>query len=451
MTIEAAIACNRFGLGAKPGELDSARSNPKAWLKRQIASTPKDFPGKDLRSSKDVLSNFFRTRGTKLKSMQSEAEQKAIRAKEKKLRRLVFPSELKARLIHSSQTNYSFHERLVHFWSNHFSVSRKGPILLLIVGAYEREAIRPNILGSFEQLASAAIYHPAMLHYLDNTQSIGPNSRFGKRRDRGLNENLAREILELHTVTPEAQYSQSDVKEFAKALTGWTVSNARWGGGAIGETSFFDLLHEPGSRNVLGRRYSESGSSQADRIISDLSRNPHTAQNIAYKLAKHFTADVPPASLVDRLRNTFLRTNGNLTAIYHTLIDSPETWNPVAQKVKTPSDLLISASRLLGARSVFAGSPRKVYSSLAQEPFGAPSPKGWADDAKTWLGPDSLTKRIEWANRVSRRAQKVDARTLLQQGLGSALSDRTLTAVSRAESGEQAIALALMSPDFQRR
>ncbi|MEM8921072.1 MAG: DUF1800 family protein, partial [Pseudomonadota bacterium] len=355
------------------------------------------------------------------------------------------------RTSYATTTENAFHERLVRFWSNHFTVAATSPQTRLVVGAYEREAIRPNILGRFTDLAQTAIFHPGMLIYLNNAQSVGPNSRAGKRRGRGLNENLAREVLELHTVTPASGYTQADVTAFAKALTGWLVGNHRIERNRIGRSVFSDLLHEPGRQTILGKRYSDTGGEQAKSIVEDLCASPHTAKNIAYKLARHFVADIPPETLVDKLSASFLETGGDLKTLYTKLIQSDEAWKAEPRKVKTPDELIISTGRLIGLQRVLAGDARRVFESFAQIPFTAPSPEGWPDDAAAWTGPDALMKRIEWANRIGEQNSTLDARQLLDAALGARASDAAIQAVMRAESPSQAFALALMSPDFQMR
>lgn len=448
MSIEAAIAVTRFGLGAKAGEIDTVGGDPRAWLLRQLV--PKaiaSFGARGLSPSKTVLTNASKAaRNMRAKTGDADS-QKAFR----RMLRQTAQAEIMARTTHAVSTEYGFHERLVRFWSNHFTVAANNRQTRLIAGAYEREAIRPHILGSFADLAEQAIFHPGMLIYLNNIQSLGPNSRAGRRRARGLNENLAREVLELHTVSPRANYTQDDVTAFAKALTGWSVGNHRLGKMRQGEAFFSEHLHEPGRQTVLGRRYTDTGGAQAKTILRDLCRSPHTADHIALKLARHFVSDDPPVELVSRLSRVFQTTGGDLKAMYAALIAADETWFATAQKLKTPDEIIVSTGRLIGLKRVFAGDPKRLFESFAQTPFSAPTPQGWPDDAEAWSGPDALMKRIEWANRVAERNAALDARQLLLQGLGARVSAATHRAVARAESPSQAIALALLSPDFQLR
>ena len=451
MSLNAAIATTRFGLGAARGEIEVAQGDPAAWLKAQLRpGAAPSFPAEEMQGSKALITDlqgYFETR----RGAEPRFREDLAQDFQRNLRRTLI-TEITARTLYGATTPASFHERLVRFWANHFTVSGRSAQTALVAGAYEREAIRPNIHGRFADLAEAAIFHPAMLAYLDNWQSVGPTSRVGRRRDRGLNENLAREVLELHTVTPAAGYSQADVTEFAKALTGWTVGNPRIGQDRRGETVFAGMIHEPGTRTVLGRSYRQPDGEQARAILRDLCARPETARNVAVKLSRHIVADTPPAALVDRLERVFLDTDGALDALYEALVTAPEAWSPEAMKVKTPDELLTSTARMMEVRAVFAGDPRGVFESFAQPPFLAPSPEGWPDTAEAWMGPDALTKRIEWAGQVALRAgTQVDARDWLVEAIGARASADTLTAIGRAESGTQALTLALMSPDFQRR
>lgn len=453
MSVNGAIAVCRFGIGARRGEIEAASADPVVWLKDQLRPRTVNFPAGDLTSTKDAIiaTQSYNAMRREMKNNASDDAQKKRQAFNRSQRRALF-AEITARARFGASTPAPFHERLVRFWSNHFTVSAADKPTIPVAGSFEREAIRPHILGNFTDLALKAILHPAMLIYLDNWQSVGPSARAARRGRRGLNENLAREVMELHTVTPAAGYTQADVTEFAKALTGWTFGNQLVGSDhEIGETIFADVMHKPGARSVMLKTYSQSGSEQAKAIIRDLCSHPKTAQNIAYKLARHFVADEPPHSLVEKLTGVFQSTNGDLKALYEALVDASEAWDVTALKIKTPDELLTSASRLLGLNAVYAGKPKDVFEGFAQRPFSAPSPQGWPDDAASWMGPDALMKRIEWANRVADRLPNADARLLLVDGLGEFVSEHTMTAVSRAESGAQALTLALMSPEFQRR
>lgn len=450
MTLKGALAVTRFGLGATMGEIEIASRSPVDWLLAQLkAENGKDAAFEGLASSSEAF-RFATAYRRERKSMADDDRASSSKSFGKTIRKK-FQAEIQARSAYAAQTEAPFHERLTRFWSNHFSVSARNGNTRILVGAFEREAIRPHILGKFSDLANEAIFHPGMLVFLDNVGSIGPGSRIGKRRAKGLNENLAREALELHTMTPAAGYSQSDVTEFAKALTGWTIEKKGSDGNVIGKTDFNSRMHEPGVRTLLGQKYSDQGKNQARSILSDICLRPETAENIARKLAQHFVSDTPPKGLVKQLKDCFLSTQGDLMALYKTLINSPHAWARSAQKVKTPEELLTSTARMIGIDNVFPKRILDSYDSLSQTPFGAPTPEGWPDTAEAWIGPDAVMKRIEWANELASRVPELDARLFLQSALGPRASKETLEAVSRAESGQQALVLALMSPDFQRR
>lgn len=365
-----------------------------------------------------------------------------------------------------------FVERLVHFWSNHFAVSIDKVVTVGFAGLHEFEAIRPHVLGSFTSLAWAAVTHPAMLLYLDQAQSIGPDSplaqRVGARRAAanrpiGLNENLAREILELHTLGVDGGYTQADVTEFARALTGITIpalapgpARRLLGADSVpeGEVSFVPALHQPGARTILGRSYSAArDDTQARAIIGDLALHPKTARHLSFKLARHFVADDPPPALVDRLTAAWLAGRGDLTRWYQALLASPEAWQHGSRKAKSPWEWTVSAGRALGWRST----PRPqalvgLFNELGQPVWRPGSPAGYDDIAARWLAPDALLRRVEAANRmVLLSPETTDARALAQGLFGPALSASTAQAIAGAESNRQALALLLVSPEFLRR
>jgi uncharacterized protein (DUF1800 family) len=295
----------------------------------------------------------------------------------------------------------------------------------------------------------AVTRHPAMLIYLDNVASIGPNSRVGQRRGRGLNENLAREILELHTLGVDGGYGQADVIALAKILTGWTFGNVRRG--TLGAFSFFQARHEPGSKQLLGRTYEEDGVDEGVAALRDLAAHPSTAMFVATKLARHFIADQPPPQAIDQLRRTFLDTNGDLGAISRKLVALSDCWSAPLTKVKSPNDLVISAFRLLEppAKEKRVVAPLRL---LGQLPFFAPSPAGWPDIAESWIGPESLLRRIEMLELLAKRqASHVDPQHLAAEAFGPIAGAETVTAIRRAASRREALALLLTSPEFQRR
>ena len=355
-------------------------------------------------------------------------------------------NEAKVRIEAAVAAEIGFVEHLVWFWSNHFCVSANK--IVSMAGAYEREAIRPHVLGRFVDMLTAVESHPAMLFYLDNLGSMGPNSVAGINRDKSLNENLAREILELHTLGVRTGYSQDDVTHFAKVLTGWT-----WIGlgepNRGGEFVFVKRLHEPGEQTVIGKTYPDTGVDQGRAVLADLARHPATAAHVAHKLARHFVADEPPPSLVDKLTKSFNDSDGDLKELAKTLLAAEESWTPKRTKLKRPFEWLISALRLTGAPWVVGGV--MAGQALLGEPlWRPPAPNGFADYESAWI--DGLSQRVDTANNFAGRvAERLDPVALVEAGLGPLASAETRNTVARAESRAQALALLLMAPEFLRR
>jgi uncharacterized protein (DUF1800 family) len=461
--LRAAIAAHRFGLGEP--KLDAVGADPAAWLRRQIG--PADPPaGGPFATTSQALAAYAEQK-VPVAALLAPAKPAAGSVPTYELREIM-NGDLQSRLDTAVGTKRPFAERLVMFWANHFSVSIEKGSVRGLAGALEREAIRPHIAGKFEDMLRAASTHAAMLRYLDNNASTGPNSPAVKRlskkgdvpkkRATGLNENLAREILELHSLGvaggggaygPWGGYTQADVTAFAALLTGWRAYDPPRANEA---TVFEAQMHEPGPKTIMGKRYPE-GPQALDLVIHDLAHHPSTARFIATKLSRHFVADEPPVSLVNKLANTFGQTGGDLAAVYRTLIDAPECWDPTLRKLRTPEEFAIASLRLLGTneRNLAKGKD-SLLSGLGQRPHTAPSPAGWPDKAEEWLGPEAVWKRVEWSVRLAERlGDRVDARALARASLGPLLNDNTAQQIERAADGPQALVLLLMSPEFQRR
>jgi uncharacterized protein (DUF1800 family) len=357
-----------------------------------------------------------------------------------------FLAEAKARIDAARGAEIGFVERLVWFWSNHFCVSLDTSVM---AGGYEREAIRPHVLGRFIDMLLAAESHPAMLIYLNNALSIGPDSVAGINRGKGLNENFAREILELHTLGVRTGYTQADVISFAKALTGWTLRSPVGDPDIGGQFVYIPRAHEPGAETVLGKTYPDNGVAQARAVLADLARHPATATHIATKLAIHFVTDNPPAGLIDRLARCFRDTDGDLKAVAKALIAAPEAWMPQRAKLKRPGEWLVAALRATGQ----AGDIRRFVAAeaLLGEPlWRPPAPKGFPDDNASWL--DGLAERLEIANTFAQRlGPSLDPAAVMDAALGPLASVETRQAIARAESRPQALTFALMAPEFLRR
>jgi uncharacterized protein (DUF1800 family) len=441
------IALNRFGLGARPD--DPALADPQQWLLAQLLTyDPLPAAWKSLPRTTAIVESW----NTMQRSVRQApaGERSGIRENYLREGSREYQAGVGARTTSALQTQTPFVERLVHFWANHFAVSVDKLLIVGMAGGFEADAIRPNVLGNFEDLLLAAIRHPAMLLYLDQAQSAGPGSAMATR-GRGLNENLAREILELHTIGVRSGYTQEDVKEFARALTGWTLP----GEASTANDStfrFVPALHEPGPRNMLGKTYADAGEEQARAMIRDLVAAPATALHVASKLARHFVADEPPQALVRQLAATFTRTKGDLPSIYRDLIASPLAWQPAPEKFKSPWEWSISSLRALGYRALAATQASNLMTQLGQPVWRPGSPAGYKDTAATWAGPDALLRRVEVAQRFAQDASNtMDARDLAPRVLAGPLSEATSIAVARAESRGTALALLLVSPEFLRR
>jgi uncharacterized protein (DUF1800 family) len=478
MTIEACIATNRFGLGATPGQIAAISGDPKAWLLGQIV-TPQAavITRRDLPTSAQAFRNFLdyaQNRRDERRMAQTPMPDdmnagQAGRIDPKDVARALnlgaraMGEEVDARITHALTTPAPFLERWTLFWSNALTMAAKNLQTNQFPGPYEREAIRPNILGKFSDLLKVSALHGGMLVYLDQVRSIGPNApsamvsaRRPGGRNLGLNENLAREILELHTIGPDGGYVQADVSEFARALTGWTLVGPRTyrlaGSQELGSVEFVAALHEPGPRTIMGQVFPANGATQARDILDWLARRPQTAQRIATAIATHFVSDTPSPSLVGRLEQVFIRTDGDLRALATALINSPEAWQPQAAKFKSPNDFLLSTLRASGTTTVSAQALRSTFEQLGQAPWRAPSPKGWPDTADKWASPDAILKRVDWANLAAEViTETMSPMAFAQAALGDSLTPATRTAMSRAQDARQGIVLTLMSPEFQRR
>ena len=463
-SIQASIAAHRFGLGEP--SLQAIESDPQGWLLAQIGAADA-ARGDALLTTRQALDLIAAEREKRRLAQNPPPGMTAEQLLAGHYREATL-ADARSHLASAALTERPLMERLQLFWCNHFTVSLAKGSVRGLVGAFERDAIRPHIAGRFEDLLYAAITHPAMLRYLDNSQSAGPGSRavaVEARRSRrtgetprvsGLNENLAREVLELHTLGAESNraaatasggYTQADVTSFARVLTGWRIGADAAESGLVFDPNW----HEPGPKTLLGRTYAE-GPEALGRVVHDLAAHPSTAHFIATKLARHVVADEPAPALVDRLAAAYRRSDGDLPTLYRELIRSPEAWNAQASKLKTPEEFVLSSVRVLGLRDRDLANVGGAIGTLGQRLHAAPSPAGWSDRADDWLGPDAVWKRIEWATRLADRiGPRLDARALAAQSLGARLGAKTQLQIDRAADASQALALLLMAPEFQRR
>jgi uncharacterized protein (DUF1800 family) len=364
-----------------------------------------------------------------------------------------FRAEALARLQRAVMSDCGFTERLVVFWSNHFCISaNKGGLARMWAGSFEREAIRPHVLGRFADMLKAVEQHPAMLFFLDNQQSLGPDSRAGVNRQRGLNENLAREIMELHTLGVGGGYTQDDVTSLARVITGWTFVGRQGVLGPPGSFVFNANAHQPGAQRVLGKIYEAGGVVQGEAVLADIARHPSTAKFIATKFVRHFVADDPPPALVAKLQDVFTRTDGDLKSLATALVDSDDAWRAPITKVRSPYEYLVATGRLLARVPEDPGTYLNGLNVLGQPLWSPAGPNGFPDTNAAWAAPEGLKLRLDLAAQAASRAgNNIDPRDLLELAFADAASLETRQTIEHAESRQQALALLLMSPEFQRR
>jgi uncharacterized protein (DUF1800 family) len=462
-------ALNRFGLGARRGERQTI-GDGRQWLRAQLDSGPPTLAA-PAGVNADAIGQALRA--IRMAGQGNPEERRQARRHVVEMSQAEMHTALTARVT----SDRPFVERLVAFWSNHLCVSTGSKIIVApLAGSYERDVIRAHVLGHFEDMVLASAKHPAMLAYLDNFQSIGPNSRgagVGQRNGprRGLNENYARELLELHTLGVNGGYTQQDVQELAKILTGWTIDGIGGPGARLQraiqqrrraearqrraeagpiEFAFVDLLHEPGTKTVLGQRYGDAGIEEGERVIRALCRHPSTAQFVATKLVTHFVSDEPPAAAVERVARVFRSTGGDLKAVARALVDEPEAWREDARKFRTPQDWFVAVLRAFGASDASPNAP-VVLRQLRQPVWSPAAPKGFGDALQEWADPDSLLNRGELARTIARlpAMRALDPRSLADvvdvpagNPLHAMLADTSIAAPER-------IALAVAGPAFQ--
>lgn len=348
-------------------------------------------------------------------------------------------------------------ERLVWFWADHFTVVARNEAQRAGTAGYIDEAIRPHVTGRFIDMLKAVSRHPAMLLYLDQHASVGPDSAVGQDLDRGLNENFARELMELHTLGVGGGYGQGDVRAAAELLTGMTLDKAR-------RFTFRPALAQPGPETVLGQTYGGDGPARLadiDTLLEDLARHPDTIRHLAAKLAVHFVADDPPPGLVADLADTWAESDGDLAVVTRRLVTHPDALSRLPGKVKSPMTFMVSALQALGLRGtdLQALARRDVARLIATplkamgQPFlRAPGPDGWPEQAADWITPQGLAERINWAGRVVKRwGQEIeDPRAFLDASLRGIADDALRFAVAGAETRAEALVLVLASPAFNR-
>lgn len=443
----ARIAFQRFGFGPKPGGPARIGSDPKGALLAEL----EDPAGRRMRARHLPGYEQAARVGT------------VIYDKAYKLFRI----ERRARVLQAIAPEIGIVERLVTFWSNHFSMTVwKDQTILATYGQLERDVIRPGLTGKFYDLLLAVMQHPAMIAYLDNADSMGPRSVIGKSWGTGYNENLAREILELHTLGTSGGYTEADVSNFARVITGWSYvrgweAENHWNDGNDknrGQFIFRPDWHEPGAITVMGKRYAADGIEQGEAVLRDLAHHPRTAEHIAFKLVRHFITDEPTPAMVQPLADAFLETGGDLGAVTRALLDLPAAWSAPTRKIRTPYELSIAQFRA-GEIAVPPLSDDWAFSEplhfLANLPWERGSPDGYADESEAWLNPDGMRVRLDttqfFVDRNWKALQNADPARLAERLFGDALSGASRSAIARTSDQLSGVAVLFMTPEFQRR
>jgi uncharacterized protein (DUF1800 family) len=335
---------------------------------------------------------------------------------------------MEAKLLRAVYSNRQLQEVLADFWYNHFNVFIDKGDDRYLVTAYERDAIHPHVLGKFEDLLRATAQSPAMLFYLDNWESVGAQSPAGIRRQRGLNENYGRELLELHTLGVDGGYTQKDVTEVARCFTGWTIRQPQ----RAAEFEFNPRMHDDGEKTVLGVRIPAGGGiDDGFQVLHLLAHHPSTARFISRKLAMRFVADDPPATLVNRMAATFLKKDGDLRAVLKTMFDSPEFWSRGAyrSKIKSPLEMVASSLRALNAQVDFTSGLNNQLNQLGEPLYRKAEPTGYSNSSQEWLNSAGLLARMNFS---------------------VALANNKVPGV-KVDSAQSSQGVTLGSPDFQKK
>lgn len=449
-----AVAALRFGLGFRPGQ--NPEAEPAAMVAQLAAlagARPLVGDAETLALRKELM-EFRRIRAaTRGKAVGDDM--RARLEEERRELRLAVEDALLASMGRAVATPHGFAERMARFWRNHFAVAIKFRGHAPYVAGYEDQAIRPHVAGRFADMLKAVVRHPAMLIYLDQYKSAGPNSRAAERRELGLNENLAREILELHTLGVGAAYGQADVDALARLLTGFAV---RTRGRSY---EYRSAWAEPGRFELLGRAWEGGSEAQTLAALDAIASHPATARRLSRKLARHFLADEPPEALVKALEAAWRDSDGDLTAVSRALVSHPLAWSSPFAKVRQPQEAVIAALRAAGAGPADIG-PGRAYgrgltlgaaAQMGQGLFDMPGPDGWPEEGAAWITPGAMAKRLDWATRMGAAMADagLDPRDLARAALRGALSEKTAWAIAAASQKREGFALLLASPDFNRR
>ena len=405
--LKALHVLNRLTYGPAPGDVQKVQAmGVEKFIQMQLAPESIPLPAK-LRQQLDTLdtlrmdpTELFREYGPPRAQRGQKPAPEEIKAARRRAR-VILEQAVQARLWRATESPRQLQEVMVDFWYNHFNVYAAKGLDHLWAGAYEEQAIRPYALGRFRDLLGATAHHPAMLFYLDNWQNTAPDSPGARGRFEGINENYARELMELHTLGVNGGYTQADVIALAHIFTGWGLGRPRDGG--RGGFYFDPRRHDFSDKTFLGRTIKGSGEAEGEQALDILARAPATARHISYELAQYFVADDPPPALVERLSERFLATGGDIRAVLDTLFHSPEFWDRkyVGNKFKTPYQYVVSAVR---AADIDVVNVRPLYGMLIQ--LGMPlyaclTPDGYKNTRAAWLNPDAMTRRISFATTLA--------------------------------------------------
>ena len=465
---------NRLAFGPRPGDVERvAGMGVQRWIAEQLhpetIPLPPDLSARLAaldtvnRSTGDSLAEFLELRRDVKMDDEGARSEAKLRRRQAEMR--VSREAAEARLLRAVESPRQLEEVMVDFWYNHFNVFAGKGIDRALVTSYERDAIRPYALGSFRALLGATAKHPAMLFYLDNVVSSTPRPD-AKGKARGLNENYARELMELHTLGADGGYTQRDVTELARMLTGWTFDQKRLA--RAGETFRFDARrHDVGAKTWLGHAIAPAGQQEGEYALDVLAMHPSTAHHVSRELAQYFVSDDPPPALVDRMAATWLASQGDIRAVLATLFASREFMAPdsVGAKFKTPYQFVVSAVRASGAPVVNVGPLVNTMNQLGMPLYGCQTPDGYKNTQDAWLNPDALTRRIAFATALAggrlplaAPPAEMPAETKpapldparLQATLAGSISARTQAIVQRNPDNLRA-AMLLGSPDFMQR
>lgn len=438
-TLQWQIALNRFGLGAKFDQPKNLSGSPVRWLKNQILKPNFSFDPR-LPSSSDVIYQQFLLRNTKLTEKRRTINQNLIK---------MFETQVINMLQIEVETNSGFEIRVKNFFSNHFSVSGSSNVMSALAPTLEREAIAPNLFGNYEDLLIAVVKHPAMLRYLDNDVSYGPKSSIGLKKNKGINENLAREILELHTLGVAGAYSLSDIQSLALGITGWTIGYPE--NGERPTFKFRQNGHEPGTVFLLNKRFEEGGLSQGEKMLKHICRHPDTAKHICNKLVFYFLGPIESNEIVDHLTKVWRETNGNIAKIFTALIEYEHSWFESKIKFKRPREYVVSTIRSLPTTINYPTNEiKRVLTEFGQAPFFSNSPAGFELDEEYWNTPLAIINRIEWVASLVVRDKKIPTDSFFRSQMTPKHKiNKTLKNI-KCHNPTEKIFLYLASPEFMR-